>query len=87
LSEEKLAALKIPSIVSKNAFEFIYNIKLKGRTKDRGMIWVVPILKLYNFSLNKIKNTNDTGQVTEIEEETISFPLPVSARILGLKTK
>jgi hypothetical protein len=86
LNDEQLAALKTPPVISGNASEFIYNIKLKGRSKERGMVWVVPILKLHNFVLNKVKNTNEAGQVTEVEEETILFPLPVSARILGLKT-
>jgi hypothetical protein len=86
LTPEKLNALKTEPFMKNNASELIYNIKLKGRANERGIVWVVPILKLFNFTLNKIKSIDQWGQVTEVEEEKIQFPLPVSARILGIKT-
>ncbi|MBA3706195.1 MAG: hypothetical protein H0W84_09940, partial [Bacteroidetes bacterium] len=60
--------------------------KLKGKAYERGMVWIVPVFKLINITLSTINTTNDSGQVTEVKEEQIQFPLPVSARILGLKT-
>jgi len=59
---------------------------LKGKAGERGMVWVIPIIKLVSFTLNKIRTTNTSGQVTGIEEEIVQFPLPVSARIIGLKS-
>jgi hypothetical protein len=59
--------------------------KLDGGAKEKGMIWVVPVFKLHEFTLSKIKNTNANGQITETEDKIIQFPLPVGARILGLK--
>jgi hypothetical protein len=50
------------------------------------MIWVGPVLKLFSCKLNKIKTTNESGLVTEVEEEIIQFPLPVSVRIIGIKS-
>jgi hypothetical protein len=54
--------------------------------KERGLVWVVPVLKLYEFTIGKIKNTNEWGQVLETEDEKVSLALPVAARIVGLKT-
>ncbi len=86
LTPEKLNAFKTASFAANNSNEFIYNIKLKGKAYERGMVWVVPILKLINFSIGTIKTTNEYGQVTEVNDEQVQFPLPVSARIIGLKT-
>jgi len=81
---EKLEAFKNEAFIKNNATEFIYNPKLRGRKDERGMIWVVPVFKLFDFTLNKIVNNNETGQVTEVTEERLRFPLPVSARVIGL---
>ncbi len=86
LTPEKLNAFKTNYFAKNNANELIYNIKLKGRANTRGMIWVVPIFKLVNFTLGTIKTTNESGQVTEVMDEQVQFPLPTSARILGVKT-
>jgi hypothetical protein len=87
LDYEKLAAFKTVLIAENNAGEFIYNFKLKGRASDRGMIWVVPIFKLFNFTLNTIQKIDDSGQIIAVGEENVRFPLPVSARVIGLKSQ
>jgi hypothetical protein len=87
LTNEQLAALKVGAVASQNASEILYNLKLKGKAGERGLVWVIPVFKLFNFSLCKIKISNESGEVTEVEDESILFPLPVSAKILGLKSK
>ncbi len=86
LNEQQLAALKTPALIHNNAGEFIYRLQLKGMAKERGLVWVIPVLQLYEFTLGKIGTTNESGQVTGLEEEKVKFPLPVAARIVGLKT-
>ncbi len=86
LNDEQLSALKTRTLLHNNAGEFIYRLQLKGMTKERGLVWVVPVLKLYEFTIAKIKNTNEFGQVLETEDEKVALPLPVAARIVGLKT-
>jgi hypothetical protein len=51
------------------------------------MVWVIPTFKLFEFTLNTVSATNEAGQVTAVGEEKVRFPLPVSARVLGLKSK
>ncbi|HLO60195.1 MAG TPA: hypothetical protein VK179_15705 [Bacteroidales bacterium] len=86
LPGEKLDPLKNAMFMKNNASECIYHAKLKGKASQRGMIWVGPVLKLFSCKLNKVKTINESGVVTEVEEETIQFPLPVSARIIGIKS-
>jgi hypothetical protein len=86
LAAEKLEPLKNALFIKNNAYECIYHAKLKGKASQRGMIWVGPVFKLFSCKLNKVKTANENGVVTEVEEETIQFPLPVSARIIGIKS-
>ena len=67
--------------------EFISNIRMKGRKRERGLVWVVPVFKLFEFTLGRVGETNDSGQVMSTTEEKVRFPLPVSARVIGLKSK
>jgi hypothetical protein len=87
LERDKLEALTTDVFAKNNAAEFIYNFKLKGRAGERGMIWVVPIFKLFDCTLNTVQKTDDTGQVVALAEEKVRFPLPVSARVIGLKSQ
>ena len=86
LSDDQLSALKNRSIVHKNSGEFVYRLQLKGMRKERGLIWILPVLKLYEFNLGKITKTNEAGQVLETQEEKVMFPVPVAARVIGLKS-
>lgn len=87
LAPEKLEAFKTESFARNNAREFVTRLKLKGKAADRGMVWVIPIFKLTEFTLGSALKTNDDGQVMEVTEEKVRFPLPVSARVIGLKSK
>lgn len=87
LDSEKLEAFTTNPFSRNNAGEFICNFKLKGRAGERGAIWVVPVFKLLESTLNTIQRTDDTGQVLAVAEEKVRFPLPVSARVIGLKSR
>lgn len=87
LDAEKLGAFQTEALARENAGEFLFNLKLKGRAGERGMVWVVPTFKLFEFTLNTVSATNEVGQVTAVSEERVRFPLPVSARVLGLKSE
>jgi hypothetical protein len=87
LDREKLEALQNSDFIKNNSGEFVKNLKLKGRTAERGMIWVIPVFKLFECALGTIAKTDDAGQVVATSEERIHFPLPVSARAIGLKSQ
>ena len=87
LDREHLEAFQTESFARDNSGEFVHNFKLKGKARERGMVWVVPIFKLFEFTLDTVQKSDDTGQVTAVAEEKVHFPLPVSARLLGLKSQ
>ncbi len=86
LNPEKLVALKTNYFAIRNSADCVSSIKMTGKNKERGLLWVVPTLQLYNLIICKVKNVDECGQVVESEEETILFPLPKSLRVLGLKS-
>lgn len=86
LDPDKLEALRTEVVAQNAAGEFIYPLKMKGKASERGMVWVVPVFKLFDFTLSAGQKADETGQVVAASDEKVSFPLPVAARILGLKS-
>lgn len=86
LDDEKLTALKNIDFARNNAAELIQHIKFRGKSYEQGNIWIVPIFKLFELTLSKIDSINECGYVNSMSPLTIKFPLPVSARVLGLKS-
>lgn len=87
LDDDKLQALLHERFARDHSTEFIYHFRLKGKAGERGMIWVIPIFKLFEFTLNKIETTDEHGVVTKVTEEKVRFPLPVASRSIGLKSE
>jgi len=46
----------------------------------------VPVFKLHGFTVSQAAATADNGQVTATTEHDVQFPLPVAARLIGLKS-
>ncbi len=87
LDDDKLEAILHERFAHDHSTEFIYHFRLKGKAGERGMIWVIPIFKLFEFTLNKIETTDEHGVVTKVTEEKVRFPLPVASRSIGLKSE
>ena len=87
LDEETLNALRCSDFVRVNASELVCNVKLKGRSYENGVFWAIPIFKMYEVTLGKVESVNESGYVKYISATKVKFPLPVSVRILGLKSK
>src|ERR1700744_1645786 len=87
LDGDRLQAFLHERFARDHSTEFIYHFRLKGKAGERGMIWVIPIFKLFEFTLNKVETTNEHGVVTKVTEEKVRFPLPVASRSIGLKSE
>jgi hypothetical protein len=87
LDRDKLKAFSSDLFSRNNSGELTSRLRLKGKAGQRGMIWVVPVLRLFEFTLSTVQRTDDSGQVIAVSDEKVRFPLPVSARILGLTSK
>ena len=86
LDRANLEALNAQPFLQSAARELKYNFKLRGRAGKAGMIWVIPTFRLFALTLSSITATDDTGQVTSTSETDVQFPLPVAARLIGLKS-
>ena len=87
LDADRLAALRSYAVARAESGEFIASIKLKGRANERGMVWVVPVFRLAELTLSAIQKTDDSGQVVAVTNETVRYPIPVAARVLGLRSQ
>jgi hypothetical protein len=87
LDADRLAALESTPIAHATSGEFITRIRLDGRAGERGVVWVVPVFRMAEFTLGSVQKTDDAGQVVAAGEEKVRFPIPVAARILGLKSQ
>jgi hypothetical protein len=87
LDEDTLDALRCSDFARTNAAELVCNVKLKGRSYENGVFWAIPVFKMYEITLGKVESVNDYGYVKYISATKVRFPLPVSVRILGLKSK
>lgn len=86
LDDEKLSAIRNADFAASNTAETIYNIELKGRSYEQGMIWVVPVFRLFEITLGKVESLTPEGYVNQVSGTKVKFPLPVSVRILGIKS-
>ena len=86
LENGQLAAARSSESLSDKFFESIYHVKLKGKMRDRGMVWVVPVLRLQELILSGVSKTDENGQVTEMTDVPVQLPVPSSIRIITLKS-
>jgi hypothetical protein len=86
LDAERLKAFDTPEFAKANASDLVFRLKLNGKAAERGLVWVVPVFRLVDFTLGSVQSTDDSGQVTAVAEEHVHLALPVAARVLGLKT-
>ena len=87
LDAARLEAISTAAFAKANAGELVRNFKLRGRASERGLIWVIPVFKLFELTLGTVQKSDATGQIVAVSEEIVRFPLPVSARIIGLKSQ
>jgi hypothetical protein len=87
LDADRLGALRSQAVAHAESGEFIAGLKLKGRANERGMVWIVPVFRLAEFTLSAVQKTDDSGQVVAVANETARYPIPVAARVLGLRSQ
>jgi hypothetical protein len=87
LDADRLAALRSHTTAHAESGELVANIKLKGRASERGLVWVVPVFRLAEFTLSAVQKIGDSGQVASVANETVRYPVPVAARVLGLRSQ
>jgi hypothetical protein len=87
LSEDQLKALKTPGFLSSYNTMAQDVIKVNGFENEICMLWAFPELSFHDVVLKKISKTNELGMVTELSDDTVQFPLPVSLYCIAAKNK
>jgi hypothetical protein len=85
LDPERLDAFRTADFAKASSGELVDHVKLNGRHGERGLVWVVPVFQMVNYTLGTVQSTDDAGQVTAIAAEPARMPMAVAARILALK--
>ncbi len=87
LDDARLEAFKTDELGRDYNSEALTLLKMKGKTEETGMVWTYPDIGFFEFTLNKISEVNQFGQVTSIEEEKVPYPKPVNIHFVGEKTR
>jgi hypothetical protein len=86
LDADKFHAIATSEFAKANGSELTYPLKLRGKAGVRGAVWVVPVFRLFEIKLGSVQKPDASGQVVGIGEDSVRFPLPVSVRVIGLKS-
>lgn len=86
LSTEQVTALGDAEFLARSGGEAVRRIEMKGRSGERGLVWMIPTFRLVDVQLSRIKERGVAGDVVAVEDETVQLPLPVALRVLAMKS-
>jgi hypothetical protein len=84
LSDAELKALMTPDFKAQCSYAAQSQVKFKGRRGDRIGLWVYPEMKIQRLVLKQIGRTNSNGQVLELTDHEIYFPMPATVHFIGV---
>ncbi|MBD2503164.1 hypothetical protein [Anabaena azotica] len=84
LEEAELAALM--SSEFKDSFSQVAQnkVQFEGHRGDAVALWVYPEMKLQQVVLKKVEQTDGNGQVMQLSERSVYFPVPSVAHFIGV---
>ena len=86
-SPNDLEALKSEVVTRSVATKAEFELHLRGRTEERGAVWVFPVVSLVDLQVHAVAATDATGAVTATTAAPRRFPLPVSAVVVGMENE
>lgn len=87
LPPEQLRALNTASVALRNASELITQVRLSGKSGQRGILWALPTFQLVEFTLAEATTVDEGGRVTEVGDRVVRFPMPTAVRLIGLRSE
>jgi len=85
LDDAELEALCGSDFVERFNLAAQFNGKLKGRKGEQGALWVYPEFKIQTLVLTRAAETDDNGNVRNLSEVRVRFPMPVLLHFIGVK--
>lgn len=87
LTEDVLQALASSDFVERFNQAAQHQGRLRGRPGDRGALWVYPEFKLQKLVLVEATRVNEHGNITELGERMVTFPMPVMLHFAGVTSE
>ncbi len=87
LNDDKLSAFKTNIIKDYYNLSALTKINMKGKKEETGSLWTYPEVGIATYTLFKVKTTNEYGQVTAVDTETVYFPEINAIHFVGLATE
>lgn len=86
LAPAELDALRSPEFVRRFNHVARHVATLRGRPDDDGAVWIYPEVRLQTVILSRAGEADAYGRVGAFDEHPITVPLPVAARVVGLRS-
>jgi len=84
LSDADLAAFTARGWLAGQGGDAITQVRMEGKRGTRGVLWVVPVLRLRAFTLATATDVDPYGQVVNTQDRIVHFPVIESVRVVGL---
>lgn len=84
LNDAELKALMTPDFKAQCSYAAQSQVEFKGRRGDRVGLWVYPEMKIQRLVLKQIGRTNPNGQVLELTDHDVYFPVPGVVHFIGV---
>ncbi len=87
LDQAELAALLASDFATHFRYAARSKVRFTGKNGDSASLWVFPELRLNKIILQQAIHSHDNGQVLELAEHAVHFPMPAVAHFIGVKTQ
>ncbi len=84
LSDADLAAFAVCGWLAGQGGDAVTQVRMEGKRGTRGLLWVVPVLRLRAFTLSSATDVDPYGQLVGTQDRVVQFPVVESIRVIGL---
>ena len=85
LDDKVLRALATPDFVERFNQAAQHQGQIRGRPGESASIWVYPEFKLQTLVMVRAAQVDENGNVGELTEERVQFPMPALVHFVGVK--
>ncbi len=80
---EQLATLNSFDFESRLNQQSTVKIELRGRSEERGALWVFPVMQMIDIELKQVNQVAENGAVISMDSSQHKFPVPTAAVFVG----
>lgn len=86
LGGPELEALASPDFVRRFGQAARFRATFHGRPGQSAALWVYPVVKVHRVVLQRAERVDALGQVVQVAERSVFFPLPVLVHFIGARS-